>query len=822
MKISKPDGTFIYIDENDSEHLFRNNDSTISIVLSDQATCVPGICEAELQLINSDESVSTRKFNIVVKKSVVSGQEIESAIESNIVEKMIKHLIDFANPHKVNKEQVGLGNVLNVSTNDQTPTYEEVAELENITSGETLSTAFGKIKKAIGALINHIATDSTTEQKGHTKLTDSISSTSINTAATPNSVKQAYDKACDVESTINDNREVWEDKYTKTEVDDKISELMSSIDLNESSITFDSVDTSDEEVSAWISVDKLSSGELMSSILNKISGMFQNIRYLNKAHDYNRDEDITEYYYSSLEGTIIGIDDGSITEGIYQKSKGKNPYSTTKELLSALMTNMAAFYQYFTYYVNPKLSKKQDSNTAINTSNISEQSVAHAAESDSATTAEKLNSSAGSMTQPVYFKDGKPVAGKYTLKDACARDVKTATAVTDSGYGTNNDKVPDLAFLAFWNGAFNNAGRSNLAYCKHGAFGTMATKGTSDYLPSTGGTLNGGLVLTNGNIVVNHASKNSSVEVYYGTTNKGMLSVTDAGNFGLRDITNDCYLLVRNVDDATVNIATSSNYGGIYIGNSNSSIEIRGTIYTDGLIQGNNNWLRSTALDVSSGRYLDIRLLGINSANNIHMGDYGTTKASPVFLHAEGSQYNFHKTSFRPNTTNVSSLGTSGCLWTTVYAKTGTINTSDRTKKHDINDLTDAYEQLFLKLQPKSFIFNDGDRVHIGAISQDVEAAMQELGIEPEQFAGFCKDIRYEYTEFNEEDGMPIEASKVPCKDEDGNVVYDYALRYQEFIFLTIHMVQKLYSRVEALEEENKKLWEKMEQLEDRLAALEK
>lgn len=61
------------------------------------------------------------------------------------------------------------------------------------------------------------------------------------------------------------------------------------------------------------------------------------------------------------------------------------------------------------------------------------------------------------------------MAGKYTLKDACARDVKTATAVTDSGYGTNNDKVPDLAFLAFWSGAFNNVGKSNLAYCKHGA-----------------------------------------------------------------------------------------------------------------------------------------------------------------------------------------------------------------------------------------------------------------------------------------------------------------------------------------------------------------
>lgn len=457
------------------------------------------------------------------------------------------------------------------------------------------------------------------------------------------------------------------------------------------------------------------------------------------------------------------------------------------------------------------LSNKQDSTSAINTSNIKKQSV---------NTAEKLSSSAGSTTQPVYFKDGKPAAGKYTLADACARDVKTATAVTDSGYGTNNDKVPDLAFLAFWNGAFNNVGKSNLAYCKHGAFGTMATKGTGDYLPSTGGTLTG-------NVTVARTNANPAVAVQYGNNadatknNGGALCATNTGNFGLRDYTNSAYLLQRD-SDADVYLAAVAPFGNVYIGRDATRTEIRGEVsFTRDLHIGYRAIIGDESSDGGSGSN-PVKLLCINTAGNIHMGDYGEANIAPVFLHAEGFQYNFYKASFRPNVTNRSSLGTAGLLWTTVYAKTGTINTSDRTKKHDINDLTDAYEQLFLKLRPKSFIFNDGDRVHIGAISQDVEAAMQELGIEPEQFAGFCKDIRYEYTEFNEEDGMPIESSKVPCKDEDGNIIYDYALRYQEFIFLTIHMTQKLWSRVEALEEENKKLWEKMEQLEDRLVALEK
>ena len=139
-----------------ADHLFRNDDGTISIILSEQATCVPGICEAELQFITPKETISTRKFNIIVKKTVINDEEIESVIESNIIQKMIRHLTDFMNPHKVNKEQVGLGNVPNVTTNDQTPTYEEAEEFENISSGEKLSIAFGKIQKAISSLLGHI------------------------------------------------------------------------------------------------------------------------------------------------------------------------------------------------------------------------------------------------------------------------------------------------------------------------------------------------------------------------------------------------------------------------------------------------------------------------------------------------------------------------------------------------------------------------------------------------------------------------------------------------------------------------------------------
>lgn len=225
----------------------------------------------------------------------------------------------------------------------------------------------------------------------------------------------------------------------------------------------------------------------------------------------------------------------------------------------------------------------------------------------------------------------------------------------------------------------------------------------------------------------------------------------------------------------------------------------------------NNKWITTDFIISSTpdGDYNNVvsspvRLLGMNSKNQIHIGDPDSNNESPVYLHAKGSSYGFHKTTFRYEENSLSllqnpaNLGDSSHLWNNVYAKNGTINTSDRNQKKEIADIGEIYEKLFLMIRPKTFLFNDGDRIHIGAISQDIEEAMQTLGMAPEQFAGFCKDIVYRYTEYSE-DGTPVEESKVPETNPDGSVKYAYSLRYQEFIMLTVHMVQKLLAK----EEEN-------------------
>lgn len=293
-------------------------------------------------------------------------------------------------------------------------------------------------------------------------------------------------------------------------------------------------------------------------------------------------------------------------------------------------------------------------------------------------------------------------------------------------------------------------------------------------------------------------------------TSEAVIDLTTASSAGNRAFglgAQAGLLSVYVIDETAVNLPSAKgiiiSYDGIYTGKyqSGTCVQNKTLLSVDGdvgcsLNLSNALWLRTynTAGTLT-------RLIGMNSKDNVHMGDYNEDNISPVYIHARGKQYNFTDEAFCPNVTKDVTLGGASKLWKTVYAKTGTINTSDRTKKHDIKDLTEVYEKLFLKLQPKSFIFNDGDRVHIGAISQDVEDAMHELGMSAEDFAGFCKDIQYDYREYND-DGTPVEESRYIITDADGNPVYDYALRYQDFIFLTIHMVQKLFIKIEKIENE--------------------
>lgn len=160
-------------------------------------------------------------------------------------------------------------------------------------------------------------------------------------------------------------------------------------------------------------------------------------------------------------------------------------------------------------------------------------------------------------------------------------------------------------------------------------------------------------------------------------------------------------------------------------------------------------------------------------------------------------------------------LGTANYRWKQVYAANATISTSDRNKKHDIEPIDETLEQIFLETPTYTYYFNSGDRRHIGTISQDIEELIARHNVTPEEFAPFCKDhITEKYEEIEYEDGK-TGYEKVELPEEEQ---YDtYSFRYEEYIMLTVHMVQKLYNQVDELKNKNLELENRIIELENRI-----
>ncbi len=129
----------------------------------------------------------------------------------------------------------------------------------------------------------------------------------------------------------------------------------------------------------------------------------------------------------------------------------------------------------------------------------------------------------------------------------------------------------------------------------------------------------------------------------------------------------------------------------------------------------------------------------------------------------------------RANTDNTRNLGTSSRRWSTIYAGTGTINTSDEREKQDISTLEAAELRVASALKGliKKFKFKDSvqvkgeaARIHVGVIAQEVVAAFQADGLDPMRYGIVC------YDEWEDEEGVLA-----------GN---RYGVRYEELLAFII------------------------------------
>ena len=92
------------------------------------------------------------------------------------------------------------------------------------------------------------------------------------------------------------------------------------------------------------------------------------------------------------------------------------------------------------------------------------------------------------------------------------------------------------------------------------------------------------------------------------------------------------------------------------------------------------------------------------------------------------------------------SLGTSGTRWKDIYATNGTIQTSDRNEKQDIEELSDAEQRvavackgLLRKFRWKSAVEEKGEdaRIHFGIIAQDLQDAFTAEGLDAGRYGMF-------------------------------------------------------------------------------------
>jgi len=98
---------------------------------------------------------------------------------------------------------------------------------------------------------------------------------------------------------------------------------------------------------------------------------------------------------------------------------------------------------------------------------------------------------------------------------------------------------------------------------------------------------------------------------------------------------------------------------------------------------------------------------------------------------------------------NAVNLGAASARMEIIFAGTGTINTSDRNEKQDIEALSDAERRvavaakgLMRKFRWKDAVAEKGNnaRIHFGIIAQDLQAAFEAEGLDAARYGMWCSD----------------------------------------------------------------------------------
>jgi hypothetical protein len=154
------------------------------------------------------------------------------------------------------------------------------------------------------------------------------------------------------------------------------------------------------------------------------------------------------------------------------------------------------------------------------------------------------------------------------------------------------------------------------------------------------------------------------------------------------------------------------------------------------------------------------------SASSIYIG--GTSNGAIYFNGT--TDVRPWNTSTQSNLDNTMDLGTSAARFKDIYATNGTIQTSDRNEKQDIEVLSEAEQRvavackgLLRKFRWKDAVEEKGDdaRIHFGIIAQDLQAAFEAEGLDAGRYAMFISSTWTEEETGEERSRMGVRYSEL-------------------------------------------------------------
>lgn len=162
-----------------------------------------------------------------------------------------------------------------------------------------------------------------------------------------------------------------------------------------------------------------------------------------------------------------------------------------------------------------------------------------------------------------------------------------------------------------------------------------------------------------------------------------------------------------------------------------------------------------------------------------------------VFFSTDGSGvlgevFNIFHSTVRPGRDNDQQLGDASKRWSTVFAGTGSINTSDERLKDNIQAPDEALMRAWGRVGFKVFQFKDAierkgseARLHVGVIAQEVQAAFEAEGLDAFRYGLLCKD---EWAAVPQKIQRHWVEDAMEKRDDDGNVVEAARGHYEEFV----------------------------------------